>query len=83
MASTAAGSVSIGAWPTPGTSTRSHAGRLALHPVGDVGGDHVGQFAAEQQGRPLARQPAEQQPGDPRSSAFDGGLLRTPQMAGS
>ncbi len=30
-----AGSVSIGAWPTPGTSTRCICGRHSLHPVGD------------------------------------------------
>ena len=75
MASTASGSLSIGAWPTPGTSTRWRLGRHALHPVRDFGGDDVRRLAADQQGRPLAGQPAEQQSGD-EASQFRRRLLQ-------
>ena len=65
MASIATGSVSIGAWPTPGTTRVWSLGALTLHPGGDVGRNDVGQVAADQQGRALAGEPAEQQSGDP------------------
>ena len=66
IASRAAGSVSIGAWPTPGTTATSSDGAARCIRSAMSGVFTVGERAAHQQRRPAPGEPPEHQPGNPR-----------------